>query len=409
MTVPITPEWFPRDKVCIVGHGQTEYTPWGQITRPEFQLALEAIIAAVADAGLDMKDIDGFASYADDRSDPARLATYLGIPHLRYANMHWGGGGGGGSGSIMNALLAVASGSANYVVCYRSLAQGQFGRFGQGRAAAGTRLTDSAAFSTPWGISNAAQRYALQARRHMSLYGTQSKHFSMISVACYKHASRNPAAVQYPHTDVPSALKGFAHGPLTLEEAENARIIADPIRLFHCCLENDGSAAIVVTSAERARDLKWPPVYIMAANQGSGFRQEAGAYNKADFDTANFEKTADDLWAKAGIGPKDIDVAQVYENMTPMTLMSIENHGFCKKGEGGSFVEDGRIEWPNGDLPINTSGGNIAECYMHGFELNIEATRQMRGTSTCQVKDAETCLVASGPGVSPVTDMVVRR
>ena len=397
MTLPIVPEWFPKDKTCIVGHGQTEYTPWGKITRPEFQLALEAIIAAVEDAGLDMKDIDGFSSYSDDRSSAPLLASVLGVPHLRYSTMHWGGGGGGGSGAVMNAVMAVASGSANYVVAYRSLAQGQFGRFGQGRTAARTRLPGAAGFGTPFGAFVPAHQYAMQARYHMSKYGTESKHFSMISKACYKHASRNPAAVMY------------SHGPLSLEEAENARMISDPLRLYHCCLENDGSAAVVICSAERAKDLKHPPVYIMAANQGSGLLQMSGAYNKADFDTANFQKVAADLWAKAGITPKDIDVAQVYENMVPMTLMSIEDHGFCKKGEGGAFVENERIEWPDGDLPVNTSGGNIAECYMHGFELVIEAARQMRGTSTCQVKDAEICLVASGPGVSPVTDMIVRR
>lgn len=397
MTLPITPEWFPRDKACIIGTGQTEYTPWGRIKRPEFHLALEAIIKAVDDAGINMKDVDGFCSYADDRSSAANLAVQLGIPQTRVMTMHWGGGGGGGSGAVLNALLAVASGAANYVVCYRSLAQGQFGRFGQGRAAARAKLGGAGAFGTVFGAFTPNHQYAMQARRHMYLYGTQSKHFSMISMACYKHASRNPAAVMY------------SHGPLSMEEAENARIISDPLRLYHCCLENDGSAAIVVTSAERARDCKNRPVYIMAASSTSGFRQGAGAYNKGGFATSNFAEGSPELWAKAGVTPKDIDVAQVYENMVPMTLMSIEDHGFCKKGEGKDFVENGRLEWPDGALPTNTSGGNIAECYMHGFELQIEAVRQMRGTSTSQVRNAEICLVVSGPGVSPVTNMIVRR
>lgn len=397
MTFPIRPELFPRDKTCIVGTGQTEYTSWGRIKRPEFHLALEAIIKAVDDAGINMKDVDGFCSYANDRSEAANLAVQLGIPHTRVMTMHWGGGGGGGSGAVLNALLAVATGAANYVVAYRSLAQGQFGRFGQGRAAARAKLSGAGAFGMPWGAFTPNHQYAMQARRHMALYGTQSKHFSMISMACYKHASRNPAAVMY------------SHGPLSLEEAETARFISEPLRLYHCCLENDGSAAIVITSAERARDCKHRPVYIMAASSTSGFRQGAGAYNKGGFDTSNFVEGAPELWAKAGVTPKDIDVAQVYENMVPMTLMSIEEHGFCKKGEGGAFVENGRLEWPDGALPTNTSGGNIAECYMHGFELQIEAVRQMRGTSTSQVRNAEICLVVSGPGVSPVTDMIVRR
>ena len=397
MTVDINPEWWPKDKIAMVGHGQTEYTPWGKITRPTMQLALEAIIAAVEDAGIDMKDVDGLCSYANDISDAPSLATHLGIPFLRMSNMHWGGGGGGGSGAIQNAVNAIATGSANYVVAYRSLAQGQTGRFGQGKAAARAKMAGGMGFSVPFGAMTPAHQYGMQARYHMHKYGTTSEAFSWVSMACYKHASRNPAAVMHDH------------GPLSMEEAETARLIADPLRLFHCCLENDGSAAVVLTSAERARDLKHIPVYVVAASQGSHMRQQAGSYNKAEFDTGNFRLVAKDLWDKAGMTPKDIDVAQIYENMTPMTMMSIEDHGFCKKGEGKDFVADHRLEWPDGDFPINTSGGNIAECYMHGFELIIEGIRQMRGTSTCQVPNAETCLVASGPGVSPVTNMIMRR
>lgn len=401
MTLDIIPEWFPKDKVCIVGHGQTEYTPWGQIGRPEPQLALEAIIKAVEDAGVDMHDVDGICSNLDERSDPPSLASYLGLPHMRFSHQYWGGGGGGGCGCVMDAALAIAYGYANYVVVYRSLSQNPFGRFSlpPGTKLPGSmpsNILGSVAFSMPWGAFTPFHQYALQARRHMHLYGTESRHFGMISVACNKHAQHNPAATMYGK-------------PITLKEHQKSEIVDDPIRRYDCALENDGAVAIVLTSVERAKDLKHRPVYITAASQGSGFRQTAGAYNKADFDTANFKKVAAELWARAGITPKDIDVAQIYENATPMTLMSIEDHGFCKKGEGGPFVEGGRLEWPNGDLPLNTSGGNIAECYLHGFELIIEAVRQMRGTSTCQVKEAEFCLVTGGPGISPVSDMIVRR
>jgi len=388
-------EWYPKDKVCIVGIGETEYTKWGQITRSEFQLACEAILKAIDDAGLTVQDIDGITSFSNDRNDATRLAAVLGMRQLRWCSMVWGGGGGGGSASVLHALSAVATGTAKHVVAFRALAQGQFGRFGEGRAM--PRVTGPAAFMVPYGTMTPAQTLAaMQARRHMHEYGTTSRQFGAIAVACYKHAQRNPRAVMYGK-------------PITLEEHQKSRWIVEPLHLYDCCQENDGAAAIVLTSTERAKDLKQCPVYIMAASQGTEGRHGVGAYNSPDFTTANFESVARDLYARAGITPKDVDVAQIYENFTPLALMSMENHGFCKHGEGGAFVEGGRIEWPDGELPINTSGGNLAECYMHGFELVIEAVRQMRGTSTCQVKDAEICLVASGPGVSPVSDMIVRR
>ncbi len=387
-------DWLPRDKVCVVGIGESVYYRWGRSPVSEFRLALDAIMAAVDDAGLKVEDLDGFSAFAGDRNDPISLVTALGIPRLRFSNMFWGGGGGGGSGAVMNAVQAVASGSANYVVAYRSLAQGQFGRIGQSRAAGAVGGT--AAFTAPFGLLVPAQNYALRIRRHMSLYGTTSRHLGAISVACYKHAQRNPRAVM--------------HGrPINIEDHQSSRMIADPFHLYDCCQENDGAAAVILTSAERARDLKHPPVYVMATSQGTGSRPAAGAHNIDNYATAGFTEVAQDLYARAGVGPEDIDVAQIYENFTGQTLMSIEDHGFCKRGEGGAFVEGGRLEWPDGDLPLNTSGGNLAEAYIHGFELVNEAVRQMRGTSTCQVKDAEICLVASGPGASPFSDMIVRR
>ncbi|MBI2863544.1 MAG: hypothetical protein HYX94_03170 [Chloroflexi bacterium] len=384
-----------KDKVAIVGIGETEFTKWGQIKRSEFQLGLEAILKAIEDAGLSVKDIDGFASYSMDRNEPVAIATALGVPQIRFSNMFWGGGGGAGCGAVHNAAMAVYSGTANYVVVFRALCQGQFGRLG-GPVAGGPRPQGEWAHSVPYGLMTAGQRFAMQTRRHMHLYGTTSRQLGAVAVACRKHAQRNPRAVMYGR-------------PITIEDHQNSRMIADPFRLLDCCLESDGAAAIVLTSAERAKSLKHRPVYIMAASQGNGPRQGSGNMSKPNYDTANFEEVAKDLYERAGVTPKDIDVAQIYENFTGMVIMSIENHGFCKRGEGGPFVEGGRIEWPDGELPINTSGGNLSEAYIHGFELVTEAVRQMRGTSTCQVKDAEICLVASGPGVAPVSDMIVRR
>ena len=387
-------EWLPKDNVCIVGVGETEYTKHGQIKRSEFQLACEAILNAVDDAGLKIQDIDGICSFSNDRNDPTLLATALGIPQLRFSNMVWGGGGGGGCGAVGNAAMAVYTGAAKYVVAFRALAQGQFVRFGQAAAAADFGANG---FNMPYGVIAPVQIFAMHARRHMHEYGTTSRQFGAVSVACYKHAQRNPRAVMYGR-------------PITIEDHQNSRMIADPLRLYDCCLESDGAAAVVVTTADRAKDLKQRPVYLMAAAQGTGPGQgDFASVNRPDYPSSNFKTIADDLWKMAGITPNDIDVAQIYETFTCMVLMTIEDHGFCKKGEGGAFVENGRIEWPDGELPINTSGGNLAEAYIHGFELINEAVRQMRGTSTCQVKDAETCLVASGPASGTVTNLIVRR
>ena len=387
--------WEFRDKVCIAGIGETKYTRWGKQTKSEFALTCEAIIAAASDAGLPVDEIDGFASYATERQMPAHLASALGVKRLRYESLHWGGGGGGAPGGAMNAMLAVATGVCNYAVAYRSLCQGQFHRFGQGAASPNAVVGMEQAFRAPWGLLSPPQDYALQARRYMHDYGVTSKQMGAVAVASYKHAQKNPRAVMYGR-------------PITLEDHQSSRMIADPFRLYDCCQENDGACAVIVTTAERAKALKQRPVYIMGASQGASYRGAAWIHNWPEYPSAAFTEVAKDLYARAGIGPKDIDVAQVYENFTAMVLLSLEDHGFCKRGEGGAFVEGGQIEI-GGALPINTSGGNLAEAYIHGFELVIEGVRQMRGTSTCQQPNAETCLIAGGPGVSPCSDMILRR
>ena len=397
-------EWYPKDKTAIVGVGEGledgKYMRWGRATKSEFQLACEAALAACEDAGVDPKDIDGFCSYSDDRNAAPRLSAALGCNELTTSVMQWGGGGGGGSGAVMNAVQAVASGSANYVIAFRSLCQGQFGRFGQSRASG--RLGGAGAFSAIYGMMSPPQSIgAIRGRRHMALYGTKSEDFGRIAVQCYRAANRNPRAVMYGR-------------PITLEDHQNSRMIADPMHLYDCCQENDGAAAVLITSAERARDLKQRPVYVMSAASGNQYGAGDNPF-RGEMAGTNFGETdrgpgvAKRLYARAGVTPDDIDVAQVYENFTSAVLMSIEEHGFCKIGEGGAYVQSGAIDWPDGKCPINTSGGNLAEAYIHGFELQTEAVRQMRGTSTMQVEGAAIGLVASGPGVTPVTDMIVRR
>ncbi|MBL8673556.1 MAG: hypothetical protein JNL07_01610 [Rhodospirillales bacterium] len=380
-----------RGKVAVVGVGETAYYKHGKSPDPEFVLALKAILAAAGDAGIDPRQIDGFASYSNDRNDPSRLAAALGLPELRFSNMQWGGGGGGGSGAMGNAAAAVATGIADCVVVFRALAQGQFQRFGA--AAPGGVATGEAALNAPYGVMSPAQRYAMRAMRflHENRIGDGAQR--AIALASYHHAQLNPRAVM--------------HGkPLTAEQYDASRWIVEPWRLFDCCMENDGAAALILMPAERALDLKQKPAYILGAAQGSEYRNAARGHNAPLYATSSFTTVAPRLYAMAGVGPKDVDVLQSYENFTGGVLMSLVEHGFFKAGEADEFLVKENLLAPSGKLPLNTSGGNLAECYMHGLELQIEAVRQLRGTSTAQVEDPEVSMVISGPMVTPVSSMI---
>ena len=393
--------WPLKDQTCIVGIGQTEFTRWGKIARSDFQLALEACVSACADAGVSVKDVDGFVTYSTDSNHPYVMAQALGVTQTRFVNL-FPGGGESTAGIVHNAAMAIYSGTAEMVLCYRALTMGQGGRFGRPQETAGPipEASGTAAFQAPFGVFSAPQMYALQAQRHMHDFGTTSRQFGAISVAAYKHAQRNPKAVMYGR-------------PMTIEDHQASRMIADPYHLFDCCQESDGACAVLVTSAERARSLRQRPVYIMGAAQGAGSSSVDQMYtyqrHMGRFNTAGFTETARDLYSRAGVSPKDIGVAQFYETFTGQVLMAIEDFGFCKRGEGGAWVENGRIEWPGGELPINTSGGNLAEAYIHGLEIMLEGVRQMRGDSTCQVQDAEIGLVVAGPSALPSSAMVLRR
>jgi acetyl-CoA acetyltransferase len=377
-----------RGKVAVVGVGETPYYKRGQSPDAEFKLALQAIVAACADAGISPKDVDGFSSFSNDRSDASRLAAALGIHDLRLANMQWGGGGGGGSGAVANAAAAIATGGAECVVVFRALAQGQFGRFGQGsrsRAIAG-----EFAHTIPYGLMSPAQMFAMKVQRFMHDHGVDQAALRAISLASYAHAQANPRAVM--------------HGrPLDAATYDASRWIVEPFHLYDCCLENDGAAAMVLVPAERARDFPHPPCYLLSAVSGSHYRAAAPVHNTPDYATSTFKTLAPRLYRMAGVGPGDVDVLQSYENFTGGVLMSIVEHGFCTADAVNDFFQPANLLAPNGRLPLNTSGGNLAECYMHGLGLNIEAVRQIRGESTSQVRGAEVSMVISGPMVTPVS------
>ncbi len=380
-----------RGKVAIAGIGETTYYKHGQAPDSEFKLALMAILAAAEDAGIDAREIDGFCSYSNDRNEPSRLSAALGIKDLKYSVMQWGGGGGGGAAAVGTAAAAIAAGYADCVVVFRSLAQGQFQRFGA--AAPAKTVQGDNAYLFPYGLFSPAQRFAMKTMRFMHDHKIERPALRALSMASYHHAQANPRAVM--------------HGrPLTEEKYDNSRWIVEPFRLFDCCLENDGAAALILVSAERAKDMQHKPTYLLGAAQGSEYRNAAPAHNAPTYASSSFTSVAPRLYENAGIKPGDVDVVQSYENFTGGVLMSLVEHDLVKAEEANEFLKLENLVADGGKLPLNTSGGNLAECYMHGLELQIEAVRQIRGTSTAQVPKVDVSLVCAGPMVTPVSSCV---
>jgi len=270
---------------------------------------------------------------------------------------------------------------------FRALAQGQFGRFGQASRTRVDRVAGEAALTVPYGLLSPAQMFAMKTMRLLEARGVPRSTLRAVALASYHHAQQNPRAV----------MQGR---PLTEDAYEASRWIVEPYRLYDCCLENDGAAAMVLVPADRARDLKAPPAYLLAVAQGGGHRAGAPLHNEPDYASAGFATLAPRLWREAGVGPEDVDVAQVYENFTGGVVMALIEHGFCNYEEAGDVLTFENLIAPGGRLPLNTSGGNLAECYMHGLGLQLEAVRQIRGTSTNQVPQAKVALAASGPMVA---------
>lgn len=373
-----------RGKVAVAGVGETTYYKRGQSPDPEFKLVLQAILNACDDAGISPRDIDGFCSYSNDRNTPARLANALGLDELRYSNMQWGGGGGGAAGAVQNAAGAVMAGSASVVAVYRGLAQGQFGRFGQG----GRRkaITGEFAYTLPYGMMSPAQMYAMRTTRVMHEHGIDRSTLRAVALACYHHAQNNPRAVM--------------HGrPLDAETYDESRWITEPFRLYDCCLENDGAAAMIVTSTPRATELADRPVLVLGAQQSGGHRSGAWVHNQTDYATSSFKPAAKHMYDQAGVTPDDVDVVQSYENFTGGVLMSLIEHGLCTYENANEVLTFENLRADGGSLPLNTSGGNLAECYMHGLGLQIEAVRQVRGDSSNQVGTVDVSLANAGPMV----------
>lgn len=366
-----------RHEAAIVGIGETEFS--NNSGRSELTLACEAIAAAAADAGLSVHEIDGTVRQDMDSVVESALVSALGIENLRFYAQSWSGGAATG-GMLALASMAVLTGHASVVACYRSL-NGRSGRHRLGRPSVGPAIAGVEAFDVPYGMTSPAQRFALFARRHMIEYGTTSQQFGAVAVQQRANAQRNPRA----------QTRGR---PITLDDHQASRIIADPLRLLDCCLESDGAVAYLVTRPERARDLRQPPVYVMAATQATG-PQPHGQHYRRSLAVSEATFGAAEIYRQAGVGPDAVDVAEFYDHFSPFVIFALEAYGFCRLGEGGPFVEAGETAWPTGRIPTNTHGGHLSEAYMHGLGHVTEAVRQLRGSASCQVASAEIALVGS--------------
>jgi acetyl-CoA acetyltransferase len=382
-----------RDKAAFVGFGHTRYGKRGELaSNGPVPLVLEAVLKACDDAGISPTELDGFCSYSNDSVDPGTLAASLGIRQLRLTGMGWGGGGGAMAGPFMYACLAVASGQANYVAITRGVVQG--GAFGRRFGGMG------AAQMPPYPmLTSPGQSFALAARRHMTMYGTTIDHFGEIAINARRNAATNPDA--------------RFRDPITMEDHHNSRMIADPLRLLDFCMESDSGNCVIVAAADRARDLRQPPVHLAGIAMGSPYRWGMGMFggnnmSEEDFASAGQRTVAIDLYRNAGLGPADVDVANIYDHFTPMVLMGLEDFQLVPKGESGPFVADGNIR-RDGQIPVNTHGGNLAEVYNHGMSHVYEAMRQLRGTSCNQIDGAEVALVVSGSSPTPSSAMLLTR
>jgi acetyl-CoA acetyltransferase len=336
--------------------------------------------------------------------DPSILGATFGTPETRFTAIGWGGGGGSVAAAFLFAAMAVATGQANFVAVTRGVVMGG-GNAGTGPGSGwrtrryGTGLPGTPEHARFPLLTSPVQMFGLTARRHMHAYGTTTDHFGEVTINARRNAANNPDA--------------RFRTPITMDDHHNSRMIADPLRLLDCCMESDSGSCVIVTSAERAKDLRHPPVYIRGCAVGAPYRWGLGNMggnnmSAEDFASAGQRTVAGNVYRHAGVGPDDIDVALIYDHFTSAVLMGLEDFGFVPKGESGPFVADGNIGL-RGRIPVNTHGGNLAEVYNHGMSHVCEAMRQMRGTAPNQITGADVALVVGGSAPTPTSAMIVRR
>jgi acetyl-CoA acetyltransferase len=364
-------------ETAIVGIGQTEFSKFSG--RSELQLAVEAGRAAIEDAGLTPADIDGMVTFRMDPNDELAVMHNLGVPELKWV-ARTPGGGGGASATVQLAAAAVVSGAAKAVMIYRAFNERSGQRFGQPFAV--PRQRD---IHVSFGLDTPAKIYAMWYQPYMETYGVTNADLADYVVVARANAATNPRA-------------WFYEKPITVDDHQNSRWIVEPVlRLLDCCQESDGGVALIVTSADRAKDLKSGGVRVLAATQSHlhGSHEMYNYYRQDLTEFQNVRAISTQIWNQSGLGPKDIDVALLYENFSPIVYMELEAHGFCGRGEAKDFIKDGHIAL-NGSLPVNTHGGLLGEGYIHGVNNLLEAVRQIRGTAANQVNHAEHVLASAG-------------
>jgi acetyl-CoA acetyltransferase len=400
-----------KDKTAIVGIGATEYYRRGEsLPLTETDLACKAILAAVDDAGLTIKDVDGFALYSAP-IDPAEIGAILGIPEIRFSATLTSGGG-GSAGALGLAAAAVSSGQAECVISVMTLQQAkrrlggtrESGQGGMGAMSSGGPYGSGGippviGFMANAGMASPGHSFSILTQRHMHQYGTKREHFAHVAINQREFAATRPTALR---TE-----------PLTMDDYFNARMISDPLCLLDYTMESDGAVAAVITSAARAADLRHPPVYIMGSAHGGMGRWSTAIFTWFQmpdeyFASSGHRPVAKRMYEMAGISAADVDVALLYDHFGPMVIMQLEDYGFCPIGAGGSFVADGNTRL-GGTVPVNTHGGHLSEAYIIGMTHVREAVEQLRGTAVNQVAGAEIALVTGGPAGLPVSGTLLRR
>tara|TARA_R100000005_G_scaffold15996_1_gene6668 strand:- start:10533 stop:11702 length:1170 start_codon:yes stop_codon:yes gene_type:complete len=385
---------FLKDKAAIAGIGLTEFSKKSGVS--ELSLAAQATLAACEDAGLPPSEIDGFVSYTLDSTDEIELARTVGAGDLKlFTKVNYGGG--AAVGTILHAVMAVATGVADNVICYRAMNGRSGQRMGQGIS--GQIVSSDLvhwSWYMPYGMLTPGSWIAMIANKYMHHYGVTAEDLGRVAISQRHYAQSNP--------------RSFFHGkPLTMEDYLASKMIADPLRLYDFCQETDGGCAILVTSAERARDLQQKPAIIRGVVQASTRGQEQmTSYYRDELDSLpEMEMAARLVYAQSGLGPDDINAACLYDAFTSEVIMQLESFGFCGRGEGKDMVRDGALDI-DGRLPNNTHGGLLSEAYIHGMNSIAEGARLVRGTSTSQPKGVEHVLVSSGVGV-PTGALILAR
>ena len=387
--------WPGRERCAVVGVGSTEFSRGSG--RSELRMAAEAVDAALVDAGISPADVDGLVRCDMENVSAVALADTIGARNLTF----WADTGAGGAapcGQVGLAVGAIISGQASTVVCFRSIAWATGGGVGAGQRGSTRPVAGHGSyeeFFVPYGLLLPVSTYAIMARRHMIEYGTTAEQLGSIAITCRQRADANPRAQMHGRS-------------LDMRTYLESRMISSPLRLHDCCLVSDGACAVVVTAIERARDCQKKVIAIRAVAQSSGERVGPGllapTLTRPSITTWPSATVARTLYRRAGIGPSEVDVAQLYDCFTPTVLIQLEDYGFCPKGEGGPFAESGAIDL-DGAIPINTAGGNLSEGYIHGMNHVVEGVRQLRGESSSTVPGAEICLVTSGP--PPATSAMI--